>query len=45
MNIFNKKNKINLKLKHNVGHAEIDLNKMTGLNNKSRKINNSEKKF
>ena len=44
-NIINKNNKINLKLKHNVGHAEIDLNKMTvSLNNKSRKINNSEKK-
>ena len=44
-NIINKNNKINLKSKHNVGAAEIDLNKMTvNLNNKFKKINNSEKK-
>ena len=44
-NIINKNNKIDLKSKHNVGNAEIDLNKMTiNLNNKFKKINNSEKK-
>jgi two-component system phosphate regulon response regulator OmpR len=44
-NIINKKSKIDLKSKHNVGSAEIDLNKMTvNLNNKFKKINNSEKK-
>ena len=44
-NIVNKNNKIDLKSKHNIGAAEIDLNKMTvSLNNKSRKISNSEKK-
>tara|TARA_Y200000002_G_scaffold360481_1_gene345784 strand:- start:706 stop:1383 length:678 start_codon:yes stop_codon:yes gene_type:complete len=44
-NIIDKNNKINLKSKHNVGAAEIDLNKMTvNLNNKFKKINNSEKK-
>ena len=44
-NIINKNSKINLKSKHIVGIAEIDLNKMTvNLNNKSKKINNSEKK-
>ena len=44
-NIINKKKKIDLKSKHNVGIAEIDLNKMTiNLKNKSKKINNSEKK-
>ena len=44
-NILNKNNKIHLKSKHNIGTAEIDLNKMTvSLNNKSRKISNSEKK-
>ena len=44
-NIINKKNKIDLKTKHYVGKAEIDLNKMTvNLNNKLKKINNSEKK-
>ena len=44
-NIINKKNKIDLKTKHYVGKAEIDLNKMTvNLNNKFKKINNSEKK-
>tara|TARA_B100000963_G_scaffold306819_1_gene281626 strand:- start:1165 stop:1842 length:678 start_codon:yes stop_codon:yes gene_type:complete len=44
-NIINKNTKSNLKSKHNIGAAEIDLNKMIiNLNNKSRKINNSEKK-
>ena len=44
-NIINKKNNINIKSKHYVGSAEIDLNKMTvNLNNKSKKLNNSEKK-
>lgn len=44
-NIINKNNKINLKLKYNVGKAEIDLNKMIiKLNDKVKKINNSEKK-
>ncbi len=44
-NIINKSNEINLKAKHNVGAAEIDLNKMTVvLNTKTNKINNSEKK-
>ena len=44
-NIINKNSKIDLKSIHNVGSAEIDLNKMTiNLNNKFKKINNSEKK-
>ena len=44
-NILNKSAKIDLKSKHNVGNAEIDLNKMTvNLNSKLKKINNSEKK-
>ena len=44
-NIINKNNKIDLKSKHSVGTAEDDLNKMTvSLNNKAKKINNSEKK-
>ena len=44
-NIINKDNKINLSLKYHVGNAEIDLNKMViTLNNKLKKINNSEKK-
>ncbi len=44
-NIINKNKKIDLKSKHNVGTAEIDLNKMTiHINNKFVKINNSEKK-
>ena len=44
-NIIDKNNKIDLKSKHIVGSAEIDLNKMTvSLNNKSKKINNTEKK-
>ena len=45
-NIINKENKINLNLKYSVGSAEIDLNKMTvQLNNKLKKINNSERKI
>ena len=44
-NIINKNIKIDLKSKHNVGTAKIDLNKMTiYLNDKFIKINNSEKK-
>ena len=44
-NIINNKIKIDLKSKHTIGLAEVDLNKMiVNLNNKSRKINNSEKK-
>ena len=44
-NIINKNTKIDLKSKHKVGLAEIDLNKMiVNLNSKSKKINNSEKK-
>ena len=44
-NIINKSTKIDLKTKHIVGVAEIDLNKMTiNLSNKFKKINNSEKK-
>ena len=44
-NIINKNSKIDLKSKHNVGTAIIDLNKMIiNLKNVSKKINNSEKK-
>jgi two-component system, OmpR family, phosphate regulon response regulator OmpR len=44
-NIINKNNKIDLKSKHSVGAAKIDLNKMiVNLNNKSKKINNTERK-
>ncbi len=44
-NIINKNKKIDLKSKHNVGNAEIDLNKLIiNLNGVSKKINNSEKK-
>ena len=44
-NIINKDNKIDLNLKYYVGDSEIDLNKMNiKLNNKIKKINNSEKK-
>ena len=44
-NIIKKNNKIDLKSKYYIGGAEIDLNKMTiNFNNKSKKINNSEKK-
>ena len=45
-NIINKQSKINLKLKYYIGHAEIDLNKMTiNFNNHLKKINSSEKKI
>ena len=44
-NIISKNNKIDFNIKHLVGNAKIDLNKMIiDLNNKIRKINNSEKK-
>ena len=44
-NIIQKNNKIDSNLIHKVGHAEINLNKMTIiLKNKPKKINNSEKK-
>ena len=44
-NIIKKNKKIDLKSKHYIGSAEVDLNKMTvNLKNKSKKINNSEKK-
>ena len=44
-NIINKSKKIDLRTKHNIGTAEIDLNKMViNFNNKLKKINNSEKK-
>ena len=44
-NIIDKNFKIDLNSKHSVGNAIIDLNKMTiNLNDKSRRINNSEKK-
>ena len=44
-NILKINKKIDLKSKHFVGNAEIDLNKMViNLNNKTKKINNSEKK-
>ena len=44
-NIINKSNRIDMKSLHTVGAAKIDLNKMTvNLNNKLKKINNSEKK-
>ena len=44
-NIINKNTKIDLKSKHNIGSAIIDLNKMTvNLDNKNKKINNTEKK-
>jgi two-component system phosphate regulon response regulator OmpR len=44
-NIINKKNKIDLNSTHNVGAAKIDLSKMIiNLDNKFKKINNSEKK-
>ena len=45
-NIIDKNNKIDLKSKHYVGDAVIDLNKMiVSLNSKSKKINNTEKKI
>ena len=44
-NIVNKINKIDLSHKHYVGKAHIDFNKMMiSLNDKNKKINNSEKK-
>ena len=44
-NIINKRVKIDLKSTHIIGSATVDLNKMTViLNNKSKKINVSEKK-
>ena len=44
-NIINKSSKIDLKSKHKIGSAEVDLNKMiVNLNKKSKKIKNSEKK-
>ena len=44
-NIINKNKKIDFNFKYRVGEAEIDLNKMTIiLKEKSKKINNSEKK-
>ena len=44
-NIINKNNKINIKSKHKIGTAEVDLNKMiVNLKNNSKKINNTEKK-
>jgi len=45
-NIINKNIKIDLKSKHMIGMAEINLNKMTvNLKNNLKKINNSEKKI
>tara|TARA_B000000557_G_scaffold234386_1_gene209521 strand:- start:212 stop:889 length:678 start_codon:yes stop_codon:yes gene_type:complete len=45
-NIINKNVKMNIKSKYNIGAAEIDLNKMiVNLKNKSKKINNTEKKI
>ena len=44
-NIINKNIKIDLNSKHNIGIAEVDLNKMTvKLKSKFKKINNTEKK-
>ena len=44
-NIIKKGNKLDLKIIHKIGIAEVNLNKMTvNLNNKFKKINNSEKK-
>ncbi len=44
-NIINKNNKINLNIKHFIGKAQIDLNKMSiNLGDKNKKINSSEKK-
>ena len=44
-NIINKNNKIDLRIKHFVGKAQIDLNKMNiNLGGKIKKINPSEKK-
>ena len=44
-NIIEKNNRIDLALKYKIGNAELDLNKMViVLENKGKKINNSEKK-
>ena len=44
-NIIKNKNKVDLNIKHQVGEAQIDLNKMMiSLKQKNKKINNSEKK-
>tara|TARA_Y100000591_G_scaffold214728_1_gene186408 strand:+ start:646 stop:1320 length:675 start_codon:yes stop_codon:yes gene_type:complete len=44
-NIIKNENKLDLNVRHYVGKAEIDLNKMViSLNQKNKKINNSEKK-
>jgi len=44
-NIINKNNKIDLNIRHFVGNAQIDLNKMNiNLGEKNKKINSSEKK-
>ena len=44
-NILDKKNKIDVTSKHTIGRAKVDLNKMViNLNEKNKKINNSEKK-
>ncbi len=44
-NILKNNNNINLKSKHTIGSAKVDLNKLTiSLNKKNLKINNSEKK-
>ena len=44
-NIINKNNKIDLNVKHFVGKAQIDLNKMSiNLGDKNKKINSSEKR-
>ena len=44
-NILDKKNKIDVTSKHTIGRAKVDLNKMIiVLNEKNKKINNSEKK-
>tara|TARA_B100001121_G_C18612949_1_gene585370 strand:- start:81 stop:755 length:675 start_codon:yes stop_codon:yes gene_type:complete len=44
-NIIKRGNKLDLKSIHKIGIAEVNLNKMTvNLKNKSKKINNSEKK-
>ena len=44
-NILDKNNKIDVTSKHTIGRAKVDLNKMViNLNEKNKKINNSEKK-
>ncbi len=45
-NIIDKNNKIDLKSKHNVGAAEVDLNKMiVNLNNKAKRLIIQKKRF